>query len=108
MIRDILGAHVRFEPISVNHPLYHCFFDFDDGPPLGSELRSGVNVLTPFPKLVHFLEGVMYKGRMVAIYSDKGYIVKWSDMMQNEPQLKIGVNMVIFSLIQKGGIASNQ
>ena len=39
MLRDSLGPHARFLPISHNHPLYHCFFDFDDGPPQGSEVR---------------------------------------------------------------------
>ena len=39
MLRDSLGAHARFLPIPRNHPLYHCFFDFDDGPPQGSEVK---------------------------------------------------------------------
>ncbi|MFC1607059.1 DUF4159 domain-containing protein [Candidatus Latescibacterota bacterium] len=37
MMRDTLGCHARFLPIPENHPLYHCFFDFDDGPPQGAE-----------------------------------------------------------------------
>ena len=39
MLRDSLGAHARFLPIPRSHPLYHCYFDFDDGPPQGSEVR---------------------------------------------------------------------
>ncbi|MCE5250090.1 DUF4159 domain-containing protein, partial [bacterium] len=39
MIKDSLGADARFLLISNYHPLYHCFFDFDDGPPQGAEIQ---------------------------------------------------------------------
>jgi len=108
MLRDVLGAHARFSPIPNSHPLYHCFFDFDDGPPQGSELIDGYfasPVSAYMPRKVYFLEGVFYRERLAAVLSSKGYIVKWNDMVNNEPQLKMGVNLIVFSLIQKGGIA---
>lgn len=108
MLRDTLGAHARFAPIPISHPLYHCFFDFDDGPPLGAELLNGYfDSLrgSYLPKQTIYLEGIWYKGRLVAIYSDKGYIVRWNEMSNNEPHLKMGVNMVVFALTQRGGIA---
>jgi len=57
---------------------------------------------------VHYLEGIWLDNRLVAIYSDKGYAHKWKDLTNNEPQLKIGVNMVVFALIQEGSIAQQK
>ncbi|MFC1529054.1 DUF4159 domain-containing protein [Candidatus Latescibacterota bacterium] len=123
MLRDVLGAHARFLPIPISHPFYHCFFDFDDGPPIGAELLYTNTVWKPeknellnvntsriiseyIPRERPFLEGVFYKDRLIAVFSDKGYIIRWNDMTDNYPQLKMGVNMIVFSLIQEGGIAS--
>ena len=115
MLRDVLGAHARFLPIPNSHLLYHCFFEFDDGPPIGAELLYTKTLWHPenimfiseyLPRERPFLEGVFYKGRLIAVFSDKGYIIKWNDMTNNNPQLKMGVNMIVFSLIQEGGIAS--
>ena len=117
MLRDSLGKDAVFIPIRNDYPLYHCFFDFDDGPPLGDENK--VDILLPNSreagrmsrrrmseqKPVHYLEGIWIKDRLVAIYSDKGYCRIWADNIENEPQLKMGVNMLVFALIQEGGIA---
>ena len=54
------------------------------------------------------LEGIWIDNRLVAVYSDKGYAIKWAKMTDNEPQLKIGVNMVVFALTQTGGIAQQK
>jgi hypothetical protein len=31
-------------------------------------------------------------------YADKGYIVKWNDQADNEPQLRFGVNLIVYAL----------
>ena len=116
MLRDALGNDAKFLPIPNDHPVYHCFFDFDEGPPNGAELNlshvvgvSGGNKRsTTMPKQVHYLEGITIDDRLVAIYSDKGYAVKWAANTNNEPQLKIGVNMVVFALTQEGSIAQQK
>jgi len=103
--RDSLGADAKFLPIPNTHPLYHCFFDFDDGPPQGSEVgTSGASM----SKQVLYLEGITIEDRLVAIYSDKGYAKKWQDDTNNEPQLKMGVNMAVFALTQEGSIAQQK
>ena len=56
---------------------------------------------------VYFLEGVWLDNRIVAVYSGKGYALKCKDFTNNEPQLKMGVNMVVFALMQEGGIAAH-
>jgi len=123
MLRTSLGSDAKFLPIPNMHPLYHCFFDFDGGPPQGSEvdisqvseakaLQSGgwaasQNTKTMY-KPVFYLEGVFLENRLVAIYSDKGYAKKWASPTNNEPQLKMGVNMVVFALTQEGSIAQQK
>lgn len=118
MFRDALGADAKFLPIDNNHPLYHSFFDFDYGPPQGSEIgmvqssedrtasTSARNA--KISKAVHYLEGIWIDNRLVAIYSDKGYAHNWKDLTDNEPQLKMGVNMVVFALTQRGSIAQQK
>ena len=106
MVRDAI-PNAKFLPIPDNHPLYHCFFDFNDGAPLGAERGFIINSDgTVFrSKQIFKLEGVWYKGRLAAIYSDKGYIIRWNDNYDNEPQLKMGVNMIIYALTQNRSIA---
>ena len=119
MLRDSLGAHARFLPIPASHPVYHSFFDFDDGPPQGAEMQlctsqawrggSGDDRQLLMSRPVHYLEGIWFKGRLVAIYSNKGYSQKWRRCYtkysaNNEPQLKMGVNCVVFALTQTGSI----
>ncbi|MCE5251134.1 DUF4159 domain-containing protein [bacterium] len=118
MVRDALGSNARFLPIPNSHPLYHCYFDFDDGPPLGSEIMMESTTSTAIqgetarnatmPEPVNYLEGIWIDNRLVAIYSDKGYGNKWRYLSNNEPQLKMGVNIVVFALTQHGGIAQQK
>ncbi len=117
MLRDALGNDAKFLPIPNTHPLYHSFFDFDDGPPQGAEVSFSHNSSNPAPQLhnrftifkqVLYLEGITINDRLVAIYSDKGYAKKWAATTNNEPQLKVGVNMVVFALTQEGSIAQQK
>jgi hypothetical protein len=115
MIRDALGASARIEPIPRKHPLFHCFFVFPDGPPIGSEIdmfnwpRSGetagfdgTNMRLAPP--VHYLEGVFLRGHLVAVLSNKGYGLKWKQLSNCDPQLKMGVNFVVYALAREGGM----
>jgi hypothetical protein len=105
MFKDVLGKDARFQILPDDHPIYHSFFDFNNGPPSGDEIygdrnRQGV----PSPHL----EGIYLNGRLVAIYSDKAYGLLWQRECQNEPQLKMGVNLVVYALTQEGSIAQQQ
>jgi len=117
MLRDALGNDAKFQPIDNNHPLYHCFFDFD-GPPQGNEIQmvttstvgdQGTTARSQaMAKSVLYLEGIWLDNRLVAIYSDKGYGLKWKEMTNNDPQLRMGVNLVVFALTQAGGISQQK
>jgi beta-lactamase regulating signal transducer with metallopeptidase domain len=97
ILRDSLGNDAKFTPIPNDHPLYHCYFDFNDGPPSG---KIGVNP----GKSSRYLEGIWLGDRLAAIYSDFGYGFRWIEPEKSEPQVKFGVNMVVFALLQKNGI----
>jgi len=113
VFRDALRAQGVLRLIPNNHPIYHTFYDFD-GPPVGSELevpdaggqRGMENIVIAQPS--YNLEGVYLDDRLVAIYSDKGYVHTWARNFGNEPQLRFGVNAVIFALTQQGSIAQQQ
>ena len=102
-------------PIQNSHPLYHCFFDFYDGPPIGTEVgwvttshKGGFTQGGYESQPVENLEGIWINNRLVAIYSDKRYCPTWEKDTDNEPQFKMSVNMVVFALIQEGLIAQKQ
>ena len=113
IFRDALGAQGTLRPIHNTHPIYHTFYDFD-GPPVGSELQvgsfadqRGQNFQT-IAASVYNLEGIFLDNRLVGIYSDKGYVHNWAQLYGNEPQLRFGINAVIFALTQEGSIAQQQ
>lgn len=91
LIKDVV-PNARFTSIPNTDPLYHCFFSFESGPP-------GVQRSEYSP----YLEGVYYNGRLVAVYSDKGYMSSWSG--NKDSYIKLGVNMIVFAMIQEGSIA---
>lgn len=113
VFRDALRSQGVLQVIPNNHPIYHTFYDFD-GPPVGSELevpdsggqRGLENVVIAQPS--YNLEGVFLGDRLVAIYSDKGYVHTWARNFGNEPQLRFGINAVVFALTQQGSIAQQQ
>jgi hypothetical protein len=110
LIKDALGRDARLETIPDDHPIYHSFFDFD-GAPVGSEVEAEQAVhlgRTEVVTLVPHLEGVFLDGRLAVVYSDKGYGLNWERGLDNEVQLRIGVNLVAFALTQKGSIAQQQ
>ena len=120
MMQPVLGSNARVAPLQNSNALYHSFFDFTDGPPIGGEMKSqvvgstysqigGDVKKTDFEisqKAVNYLEGITMNGRLVGICSSKKYLDKWQERSNNEPQLRMGVNMIVFALTQQGGMAS--
>ena len=123
-IRGILGSRGRVAPISNRHTLYSCFFDLK-GPPQGNDVNARqVGWRMPptkdpatgalldegkkgmmFPKSVDYLEGLTINDRLVAVYSSKRYVEKWQENAGNDPQLRMGVNLIVYALTQPGGIS---
>ncbi|MEW6751391.1 MAG: DUF4159 domain-containing protein [Candidatus Latescibacterota bacterium] len=113
VFRDALRAQGQLQLVPNTHPLYHAFYDLD-GPPVGAELEVGGfdaqrgNETVDLPETSYQLEGIFLGDRLVAVYSDKGYVHTWARTYGNEPQLRFGINAVIFALTQEGSIAQQQ
>ena len=74
--------------------------------PTFTEQRSSDFII--FAQQSYFLEGVFLGDRLVGVYSDKGYVHMWARDFGNEPQLRFGINAVVFALTQEGSIAQQQ
>jgi len=95
MVEETLGDGAELKPVPHDHRLYHCFYDFGDGPPKVRQSRG----MTKGELL-----GVWIDGRLTGLYSNMGYIGAWDQAGGNILQLKMGVNMVIFALTADGGM----
>lgn len=105
----IFGRDWNFEKLPNSHPLYHCFFDFPEGPPVAGDflfIRGGT---VPFD----YLEGIVLDGRLVALVCRKWFTNPWGDWAQpsgywgiTDPErvLQFGVNLIVFALTQEGSI----
>ena len=104
--------------IPFDHPIYHCFFDFD-GPPLGSDRLSRMTAGPLSRQADRFLQGAHIDRRLTCVYSRKGYFHPWGDWGPDGPgarqgrgyglleptrQLQFGVNLIIFALTQEGSL----
>jgi hypothetical protein len=103
------GRHWEFEPLHSDHPVYHCFFDFD-GPPVGS---MGVAAQLPDLPETPPPDAVRVEGRVIVFFSHNLYSLAWGGewarvsvwRKDNTRQLQYGVNLVVFALTQEGGMA---
>ncbi len=76
----------RVRPLPKNHQLYHCFFDFENGPPNGA-VKDAPN----------YIEG-LYNGRnLFGVFCPQGYGSLWKNN-SNTQQLKFGVNLAVYAL----------
>ena len=110
------GRHWNFVRIPGEHPIYHCYFDFD-GPPRGHDYeyafqsRPGGQVIP-----LDYLEGIFLDGPLVLILSNKDISDWWlidpeyerkrgiGTGRDNTRQLQFGVNMIVYALTREGSI----
>ena len=95
-IERLFGKMTRLKN---DHPLYHCFFEFGNGPPnTHQELNSWGDDL-----LHKYLDAVIVNGRIGLLYSNKDYSSEWNfhpdqkRFMQQDPT-KFAVNLVVYAL----------
>lgn len=101
LMRDplVLGSDgSKWQRVPTTHPLYHSFWDFADGPPMGG--APGGNVFA--------LEMLELRGRVAVVFSDLNVSWYWGDPLADarERGLQFGVNLIVFALTQPGGIAN--
>ncbi|MHC1736770.1 MAG: DUF4159 domain-containing protein [Ignavibacteriaceae bacterium] len=112
MIEEALGYDAEFEKIPNGHWLYHCWEDFAGPPPGEDEVRP--NSAHPVKERYKFLEGVFINGRLVVLFSSKGYCKAWGQWprnpataggpLDNTRQLQFALNTIVYACTQKGGI----
>ena len=99
------GRAWYFEKLPNDHPLYHCYFDFDGAPPGHNVLRRQ-NIPFDIPD---YLEGVTIDGRLLGIMTKKNYSAAWDHWkehykLDDTKQLQFGVNTIVNALAQEGSI----
>jgi hypothetical protein len=81
------------------HPLYHAFFKFKDGPPATSHELNGWGDDT-----VHdYLKAIESDGRISVLYSNKDYGCEWNYDWTNKrfatkDNTRFGVNVIVYAL----------
>ena len=117
MIRDAFrgvdmeqGNDWNFEKLPNHHPIYHCYFEFPNGPPPGLD-TPGLRGFAHGP--YHYIEGIIISDRLVALMSNKAFDeawslhqgnAGWSKTYDNTRALQFGINSVVFALTQEGSI----
>jgi len=104
------GRFWSFAKIPNEHPIYHCYFEFSNGPPTGADYFNKhygqCTVKGPYP----WLEGVFMDGRLLAIMSNKAYQDVWgrNPGVKGDPTrcFQMGVNIIIFGLTQEASITN--
>jgi hypothetical protein len=117
MIEDALesqglkkGKAWAMQKLPNSHPLYHCYFDFPEGPPVGTEWCARVSPGNYPGGPYDYLEGVIVEGRLLAIMSMKWFASAWSNREAREDHQdptrahQFGVNVIVFALTQEGSI----
>ena len=109
------GRDWDFERVPNDHPLYHCFFDFDGAPPGWDNYGVGRGYV---PEVNDYIEGVTIAGRLIGIVDFKNYVVCWAWMNPSDwarrfgssespngtRQYQFAVNLIVFVLTQEGSI----
>ena len=81
------------------HPVYRCFFTFEDGPPATSHELNGWG-----DEIVHdYLRAVERRSRVGVLYSNKDYGCEWdydwrNKRFQREDNTKFAVNLVVYAM----------
>ncbi len=91
MFRRALGRRAQLRRIADHHPIYKAPHEFN-GPPPGLDLHPGAS------RSRHTLDGLFMEGRLVALFSDRGYVHLLAQADGNEPQMRLLINAVHYAL----------
>jgi len=100
MIIDVLGGYGSIRPIPPDHPIFHCFFNIDVAPVLIPK-PGDYDLIEKLP----FLNGIWLGDSLVGIFSDNEYGKTWSGYNFDNPFFRVGVNMIVYSLIRQDSVA---
>ena len=100
-----------FERVPSEHPIFHCFFDFQDIP-------TGYtwSAISEYPQYIQSgLMGVTIGNRLAATFDHKSIMAAWygkgwsgagstDQMAQQRRAVQFGINTIVFALTQEGSI----
>jgi hypothetical protein len=98
-MEEITRSFSQPKDLPNDHPIYRCFFKFDDGPPTTSHELNGWG-----DNLVHKnLQAVMHEDRIAVLYSSKDYSSEWnyhpdSKRFSTVDNTRFGVNIIVYAL----------
>jgi hypothetical protein len=99
LVEEIARAVGPLKELPNTHPLFSCFFKFEDGPPATTHELNGWG-----DNLVHkHLMAVQRGDRLSVVYSNKDYSSEWGFHPDNKrfmsvDNTKFGVNLVVYAL----------
>lgn len=107
VLREALGSDAKFFVLPKDHPIYHSYYDFYDGPPLGGDVWDYERKKPLQAGNVDYLEGIEIEGRLAVLFSDVNVSWYWGSRYAEgrERGLQFGVNIIAYALTQAGGIA---
>jgi len=93
MFRQALGRRAQLRRIADHHPIYHSPYEFN-GPPPGLNLQPNAARVHS----QHSLDGLFIESRLVALFSDRGYVHSLAQSEGNEAQMRLFINAVHYAL----------
>ena len=98
-VRSALEDRVEFGSLPEDHPLYHTFYDLEE-----ESLRICLERGTIHDASVAEAYGFEIHERTALILSRLNLIQRWEQ--DDEEALRLGVNLIVFSLAQSGSLAN--
>jgi hypothetical protein len=98
-IKSLLGERLKLAPLPFGHPIYSCFYDIKHGQFKNLEKETFVDTLF----ISNEFSGIRMDGKLVGLGGIPSGL--WSDTKINEHELKIGINILVYSLIRENSIA---
>jgi hypothetical protein len=114
------GMDWEYEPLPNSHPLFHCYYEFPDGPPPGHTLEMYARAGRERNDGVYpWARGVEIDGHMTALNTNQLYGLPWAAWGRGSGvlwaderragysptlQFRFGINTIIFALTQEGSI----
>jgi hypothetical protein len=92
----------RFEKLSNNHPIFHCFYSLN-----GLPLIQGIGLIDPEE---HAMWGLTHEGRLVSVLSPTDLHCGWTNgpgwftKEQNIASVQMGTNIYLYAMTQASGM----
>lgn len=93
-IKILFGERAKSAPVPLEHPIYHCFYDFKKGQLTNLSKEAPEDTLF----IGNELSGIWIGDKLVGLNNLPSGL--WSDKNINSKDLKIGINILVYSLLR--------